>query len=254
MDNITTGISIKSIEDIKKMAEGGKLLHQIKEELKKSIKVGRNAAEVENIACDLIEKSGGKASFKMVEGYYWSTCININAGLVHGIPRKNVIFKKGDLISLDIGLYYKGFHTDSSFSLALNPSSETERFLKAGSLAMEKSVKEAKAGGRIFDISQAMETAIRSYGYSPIKALVGHGVGKGLHEEPAIPCFTEGNRADSPIIEEGMVLAIEVMYAMGKPDVVLEKDGWTIVSADGKITALFEETVAVAKKGPVILT
>lgn len=254
MVNITTGISIKSREDINKMVEGGKLLHQIKEELKKVIKIGGNAAEIEELSSDLIDKTGGKASFKMVPEYYWSTCINVNAGLVHGIPRKNVIFRKGDIVSVDVGLYYEGFHTDSSFSLALDPTLEVKKFLEAGMVAMKRSISSVKVGGRIFDISKAMEGEIKKFGYSPIRALVGHGVGKELHEEPAIPCFTEGRREDTAEIKEGMVLAIEVMYAMGKPDVVLEKDGWTIMSADGKITALFEETVAVTKEGSVVIT
>ena len=254
MVGITTGVSIKTDADIKKMTEGGKHLHRIKDELKKVIKVGANAAEVEKLALGLIEKIGGQASFKMVPGYYWATCINVNSGLVHGIPRKNLVFKKGDLVSVDIGLYYQGFHTDSSFSLGLGLNPEAERFLKTGEIALKKSVEAVSIGGRIYDISQAMEKAIKGSGYSPIKALVGHGVGKELHEEPAIPCFTDGKREDSLLIKEDMVLAIEVMYAMGKPEVALENDEWTIVSADGKITALFEETVAVTKNGPIVLT
>jgi methionyl aminopeptidase len=254
MVSITTGISIKSNEDLKKMTEGGRLLHSIKEELKKIIKVGTNAAEVEKLATDLLVKTGGQPSFKMVPDYYWSTCINVNSGLVHGIPRKNLIFKKGDLVSVDIGLYYQGFHSDSSFSLGLELTPENERFLKTGEIAQKKAIQAISVGGYIYDISQAMEKTIKGAGYSPIKALVGHGVGRELHEEPAIPCFTEGKREDSPQIKEGMVLAIEVMYAMGKADVALEKDGWTIGSADGKITALFEETVAVTKSGPIVLT
>jgi methionyl aminopeptidase len=254
MVNITTGISIKSDEDIKKMIEGGKHLHRIKDELKKIIRVGGNAAEVEKLSFDLIEKTGGKASFKMVPGYFWSTCVNVNDGIVHGIPRKNLVFHKGDLVSVDDGLYYKGFHTDSSFSVALDPSPETAKFLKAGEIALRKSIEAVKVGGRIWDISKAMEGVIVGSGYSPIRALVGHGVGKELHEEPAIPCFTEGRREDTSEIKEGMVLAIEVMYAAGKPDLALENDEWTIVSADGKITALFEETVVATKGGPIVLT
>ena len=255
MINIKGGISIKNQRDLATMIEGGKLLSRIKKQLKKTVKVGANASEVEEKAEKLINNiKGATASFKMVPKYYWNTCVNVNSGLVHGIPKKEVVFKKGDLVSVDIGLYYGGFHTDSSFSVVLQPDSRTRHFFEIGEKALQKAIKAVRVGQRIYDISRAIEQEISGANYSPIRALVGHGVGKSLHEEPVIPCFTQGEYSDSPLICQGMTLALEIMYAEGRPEVLLGEDGWTISSVDGKITALFEETVAATKRGPLVLT
>lgn len=248
------GISVKSPDEIEAMAEGGKKLSKIKNALRRAVGEGVRASDIEKLASKLIKEAGGEASFKMVPGYRWATCVNINEGLVHGIPKKEIVFKKGDVVSVDVGIYFRGFHTDTSFTLALEPKDGTAKFLRVGKEALEGAILKAKVGNRIYDISEAIEEKVRKAGYSPIKALVGHGVGRELHEEPQIPCFTYGRREDSPEIAPGVVLAIEVMYAQGKPNVVKEPDGWTISMADGKISALFEETVAVTSHGPFVLT
>ena len=248
------GIKIKSPSEIKTMEEGGKKLALIKNRLKEEIKEDKSAADIEEFANTLIEKSGGVASFKMVPGYSWATCVNVNNGLVHGIPKKETIFKNGDVVSIDVGLYYKGFHTDTSFTVGIKTNINVDNFLSAGKAALKKAINEVKVGNRIYDISLAIQKSIERGRYSPIKALVGHGVGRELHEEPQIPCFTIGDRNDSPEIAECMVFAIEVMYAMGTPEVVLLNDGWTIATRDGKISALFEETVALTANGFVVLT
>ncbi len=165
-----------------------------------------------------------------------------------------MVFRKGDVVSVDVGIYYKGFHTDTSFSVGLDLSPENKKFLSIGQNALEKAISRAKAGNHIFDISEAIESAVEASGYTPIKALVGHGVGRELHEDPQIPCFVPGRIEDSPEIKPGMVLAIEVMYAQGKDAVEIAKDGWTIRMRDGKISGLFEETIAVTEKGPKVLT
>lgn len=247
-------ISIKTEAEIEKMREGGKKLAKVKAKLREKIAPGVSAAEVEELANTLIQKEGAKASFKLVEGYSWATCVNVNDGLVHGIPKKETIFKKGDVVSVDVGLLYKGFHTDTSFSVDVDGSSEIKSFLRTGQEALNSAIKKAKPGGRIYDISEAIETRIKKSGYIPIRALVGHGVGKSLHEEPSIPCFTFGKREDTPEITPGMVLAIEVMYTHGSPEIVRESDKWTISTRDGKISALYEETVAVRPHGPIVLT
>ena len=244
----------KTEEEIAIMKEGGARLGRVKANLRKMVKEGMAASQIEEEANRLIEKEGGKASFKMVEGYSWATCINVNAGLVHGIPKQSLIFKKGDVVSVDVGLYYQGFHTDTSFTTAIEPTDEVKRFLEVGEDALKKAINKVIVGNRIFDISLAIQDTIESAGYSPIRALTGHGVGKELHEEPKITCFVIGSRQDSPEIKPGMTLAIEVMYAQGKPDVELGRDGWTISVRDGKISALFEETVAVTPHGPLVLT
>ena len=254
MPKISSRLSLKTPKEIEIMAEGGRRLAKIKEELKNSIKEGVEAIQIEKKAEKLIEKAGGQASFKMVPDYSWATCINVNQGLVHGIPKKGLFFKKGDVVSLDVGFYYQGFHTDTAFSLAIDPDPEIERLLKVGEKALNESIKKVKPGNRIDDLSKVIEETIKGAGFSPIKALVGHGVGRSLHEEPQIPCYLTGERKDSPKIEEGLVLAIEVMYARGSEEVKYSEDGWTIFMRDGKISALFEETVAATSHGPLILT
>jgi len=246
--------SIKDSQGLAVMVEGGKKLAAIKQKLRDEVRQGVKASDIETLAVKLIDKAGGKPSFMMVPGYRWATCVNVNAGLVHGIPKSEVVFKKGDLVSIDLGIYYKGFHTDSSFSLGISPSPEIERFLTVGEKALGVAIEAAKPGNKIFDISQAIQETIERAGYSPIKALVGHGIGRNLHEEPKIPCFVGVKREESPDIVPGMTLAIEVMYAQGNPDVELGKDGWTISMRDAKISALCEETVAILRHGPLILT
>lgn len=247
-------ISAKSPEEIKIMTEGGKKLAQVKARLKKEVREGVNAKEIDSLAEDLIIKSGGKPSFKMVKGYFWTTCININEGVVHGIPEKSVVFKKGDLVSVDLGMYYKGYHTDTSFSVGLAVDKKIRKFLGVGETALANAINATRVGNQIYDISREIEAVLKKENLSPIRALVGHGIGKKLHEDPQIPCFVSGDKSKSPEIPNNATLAIEVMYSQGKGDVAITSDGWTIATSDDTISALFEETVAVTKSGPIILT
>lgn len=248
------GMNIKTEAEIEIMHEGGRKLARVRDSLSEKVGEGVRAWDIEELAVRLIKKEKAKASFKMVKGYSWATCVNLNEGLVHGIPTKNVVFKKGDVVSVDLGIYYNGFHTDTSFTKAIDPDSKTANFLQVGKTAMKKAIEKTRVGNYVYDISEAIETSIRKAGFSPIKALVGHGVGRNLHEEPQIPCFVPGVKESSSKLPVGAVLAIEVMYCMGQPDVVINNDGWTISTADGKISALFEDTVAVTNKGPMVLT
>lgn len=247
-------IITKSKKELKVMEEGGKLLSEIKEKLINSVKEGVNAKEMDSLADTLIEKTGGRPSFKMVENYSWAICVNVNEGVVHGIPKKDTVFEKGDVVSVDVGLFYKGFHTDTSFTVAIDPDQETANFLKLGQKALKKGISKAVVGNRVYDISQAIEDTLKKGKATPIRALVGHGIGKSLHEDPQIPCFTSGKRQDTPEIPEGSTLAIEVMYTMGGSELGLAEDGWTISTQNGKIASLFEETVAVIGNGPLVLT
>ena len=249
-----SGVKIKSTRDILIMKEGGRKLAKIKNALAEEVKDGVKASDIEALATELIAKSGGQPSFKMVPGYSWSTCVNVNDGLVHGIPTKNIVFKKGDIVSVDVGLFYGGFHTDTSISLLIGKDNFKEKFLSVGKHALRKAIQQAKAGRKIGDISRVIEKTIEKGGYYPIRALVGHGVGRELHEYPPIACFTTGAREELIKIENGFVLAIEVMYADGGQDVVLDEDGWTIRTKNGKISALFEETVAMTPRGSLVLT
>lgn len=247
-------ILLKTTSDIQKMREGGKKLAKVKKSLKETIKEGASAIQIEQLAEKLINSEGGKASFKMVSGYSWATCVNINEGVVHGIPKESIVFKKNDIVSVDVGLYYKDFHTDTSFSVGIKVNKTNKHFLELGEKALKKAISRAIVGNRIYDISEAIESVLEKGKVSPIRALVGHGVGKDLHEQPQIPCFTSGDRSKTPEIKKGMTMAIEIMYAKGNPKLKLDTDGWTISTADGTISALFEETIAVTKSGSVILT
>lgn len=194
-------IDLKTPEEFKIMEEGGKILHEVKLVLKEATKVGVSAAEIDELAEKLILKAGAEPNFKKVEGYGWSTCISINEGVVHGIPHKEIIFKDGDLVSIDLGVLYKGLNTDTSISFALNPSKEVEKFLKAGREAFQNAVSAIVPNNSyIYDISKNMEDVILKHGYSPILDLTGHGIGKNLHEAPYIPCFTSGIRIETPKI------------------------------------------------------
>lgn len=244
----------KSKDEIEIMAEGGQKLARIKKTLFEKTTEGVSAWDIEKLAVKLIKEEGAEASFKKVPGYSWATCVNINAGLVHGIPNKEIVFKKGDVVSVDLGLYFKGFHTDCSFSKGIDVNSQTAKFLDVGREALKKAIDKVRVGKRVYDISEAIEKTVVSAGYNPIRALVGHGVGRKLHEDPQVPCFLPGTKEESMEIAEGATLAIEVMYALGSPDLVQGADGWTITTCDGKISALFEETVAVVAGRPKVLT
>jgi methionyl aminopeptidase len=248
------GIKIKTPEEIQIMLEGGKKLARVKKALAEAVKAGVSALDIENLAVKLIKEEGAEGSFNKVPGYSWMTCISVNEGLVHGIPTKSLVFKDGDIVSIDVGLYFKGFHSDTSITVGINLTPENRKFLNVGQMALDKAISLAKAGNYIYDISEAIESTIEAHGYSTIKALVGHGVGRELHEDPQIPCFVPGRITDSPKIEVGMVLAIEVMYAAGSDKVQVLEDGWTIAMRDGKMSGLFEESVAITPKGPLVLT
>lgn len=249
--------SLKTPHEIAVMTEGGKRLAEVRDALAASVMPGMKTIEIDKLATELIKKLGGKASFAMVPGYKHATCINVNDEVVHAIPGSRVI-QSGDVVGIDVGIFYKGFHTDTAVSVLAGKQSgksKAQKFLEVGKQGLLNAIDQARPGNRIADISKAMESAIRKGGYSPVKALTGHGVGKNLHEEPPIPCFSVGSYAQSPKIVPGMVLAIEIMYNMGESEVMYKNtDGWTITTADGTISGLFEETVAVTKDGPVVLT
>ena len=252
------GIPIKTAEEIEIMKKGGRRLAWVMREVLRRIEPGVRLRELEQLAGALIKKQRGRASFKMVDGYHWSTCLNVNQGVVHGVPG-DYHLKKGDLVSLDMGMFYQGLHTDMARTLQVgNLKSERrnskDKFLEAGKRALEAAIEAAKPGNRVGHISAAIEKEIKKAGFSPIEALTGHGVGKKLHEEPPIPCFLKGKIKETPELRPGMTLAIEIIYAQGDPEVILKDDGWTVETADGQLAGLFEETVAVTKEKPLVLT
>lgn len=242
-------------EDIETMAQGGAKLAVIRDTLAKMVAAGVSPLDIEKKAQELILKTGGKPSFQMVKNYRWATCININEGVVHGIPTGRA-FVRGDIVSIDVGMFYKGFHTDTSVTVPVDRiDKKTQKFLQVGQETLIRAISQAKLGNRISDISKTIQSNLERNGYSPVRALTGHGIGKNLHETPQIPCFWDAGVKDGEVISEGAVLAIEVIYAAGSSDLVLSgEDGWTIATKDGKIAGLFEETVAATRKGPRVLT
>ncbi len=255
-------INLKTQAEVAIMREGGVLLTEILTILLQKVKVGVSTKKLDELAYDLIKQTGGKPSFQTVKGYRWSTCMCVNDEVVHGIP--DDYLKPGDILCIDIGLLYKGFHTDTAWTvkvseqnLKINQAKEEkiDRFLKVGQEALAKAVSQAKAGYRVGHISWAIQTTIESQGYSVVKSLVGHGIGRKLHEEPQIPGFLDRKIEETPLLEEGMTLAIEVIYNEGKDQVVYKNnDGWTIVTKDGSLSAVFEQTVLVGKEKPLVLT
>lgn len=246
-------IQVKTPQEIKVMTEGGSKLANIRNRLAKMVAPGTTPLEIEQKAQELIKNQGGQPSFQMVKNYRWATCININDGVVHGIPTSTP-FKEGDLVSIDVGMFYKGFHTDTSVTLPAGATdARLEKFLEVGRLALTSAIGQAKPGNKVSDISKAIQSMVKKHGYSAVRALTGHGIGKNLHEEPQIPCFWEKSMQDM-ILPEGAVLAIEAIYTMGEPDLVLSEDNWTLRTKDGTMAGLFEETVAVVPDGPLVLT
>lgn len=245
-------IQIKTPAEIKTMAEGGRRLASVLGKVLGAVKVGVSLKELDQLAEELIKKQGGEASFKRVKNYHWTTCLNVNQGVVHGIPHQYRL-KKGDLLSVDLGIFYQGFHTDMAWTVWVGEKKKNA-FLEAGKRALKLATKAAKPGNRVGHLSVVIEREIRKAGWKPVKNLTGHGVGRELHEAPQIFCFLKEKVEKTARLEPGMVLAIEVIYVQGEPELALRNDGWTVETRDGKLAALFENTVAVTQKGPLILT
>lgn len=223
-----------------------------------SVMVGVTELEVDEIARREIYKLGGDLSYKTVPGYKYATCITVNEQVVHGIPTDRK-FIEGDLISIDLAVIYKGWHTDCAWTILVSgqgtggsEQSEKAKFLKAGEEALWLAVAKAVDGNKVGDISVAIQTKIEGAGYSVVRSLVGHGVGRSLHEDPQIP--GAGIAGTGPVLKTGNTLAIEVIYAQGKGEVVLAEDKWTFKTADNSWGGLFEMTVIVGKEKAEVLT
>lgn len=254
-------IDIKTPAEIADMREGGRRLGNILQELLDFSTPGVILTDIEKKADELITKNGATASFKTVSGYHWATCLCVNEIVVHGIPG-DYILKDGDVLTIDIGLIYKGFHTDtagtkiiSNSQFSISNFKEKEKFLKIGKLALERGIAAAKIGNRIGDISKVVQETIETAGYSIVKSLVGHGVGRQLHEEPQVPNYLRGAIENTLPLREGMTIAIEPIYAEGKGEIVYENDdGWTLATRDRSLTSVFEHSIAITLNGPVVLT
>ena len=252
-------IHYKSEKEIESMKAGGNILSEVMDYVLDSLEVGRSMEELDKMAEKEILKRGGKPSFKMVPGYRWTICSCVNDIVVHGIPGSYKI-REDDVVGIDMGVFYDGFHTDSSWSVRVGKSKSEkgesiDKFLKTGESALKKAIKQVKNGNYIYDISNAIQTEVEKEGYSVVRSLIGHGVGKKLHEDPEIPGVVTKPREKTLKIENGLTIAVEVIYNMGSPDVDFEsKDGWTIRTKDGKISGLFETTVASSDHGVILLS
>ncbi len=247
-------IPLKNQAEISLMIEGGRRLSLIFAQLLRAIKPGITAEEIELLACNLIKESGGEPSFKMVRDYAWATCLNLNQGIVHGIPRGFKI-NNGDLVSLDLGLFYQGFNTDMAYTFQVGKSSlEVVKFLNTGKKALQEAIDKARPGTDLVEVSRAIQSTIEGAGYACVRELTGHGVGRRLHEEPMIPCLFDPDQQGRYCLRSGMTLAIEVIYTLGHPDLWRSDDGWTISTRDGKISSLFEKTIAITNHEAMVLT
>lgn len=254
-------IYIKTPQEIEIMAKGGKILSETMWEVLKHAKPGVSELELDGLAEKLIKKQGGKPGFKMVEGYKHTICISTNEVVVHGIPTPYRL-KEGDVVGIDCGVFLEGFHTDMSESVRVmgseirkSGSSEVQKFLATGKKALEEAIQQVKPGNRIGHISKTIQDIVEGGGYSVVRELIGHGVGKELHEDPPVPGYLHGKLEKTPLLKEGMVIAVEIIYNMGKKEVVFSgRDDWTIETKDGSLSGLFERTVAVTADGHQVLT
>jgi methionyl aminopeptidase len=248
-------VNLKSDREIKIMTEGGRRLKAVVKELLPLIKEGVTTKEIDIQAEKLIKEQGGKSSFKTVSGYLWTICSPINEQIVHTKPSDRVL-KNGDVLTLDIGMLYQSLHTDYAITRIVgeNKDKKVHKFLEVGEKTLYLAIKEAKMGNRIGQISSVIEKEVTENGYFVIKELTGHGIGKKLHEDPYVFGFLDKPIDKTPLIKKGLVIAIEIIYAMGTDKMVYEEDNWSIITEDRSLSACFEHTVAVTNRGSIILT
>ncbi len=246
----------KTKKKVEIMRKAGKMLGEVLFEVLKSVKPGVTEIELDRLAERLILEKGGEVSFKKVDGYQHTICVSTNEVVVHGIPKEKVL-NEGDIIGIDCGVFLEGFHTDMAETVIVGSTSNPEvtKFLQVGKKAMYEAIKQAKIGHRVGHISRTMQERIEGNGYNVVRSLVGHGVGKELHEEPEVPGYLEKEIRKTPQLIEGMTIAVEAIYNMGEPGVKYDgSDDWTIVSEDGSLAGLFERTIVITENGSELIT
>jgi methionyl aminopeptidase len=242
----------KSAQEIETMARAGVVVAETLALLEEQIQPGLTTAELDAIAEEFIRSHGGEPTFKGYKGYPAATCLSPNSMVVHGIPG-TVKLADGDILSVDVGVTLDGFVADSAWTFPVGTiSPDTQRLLDACRAALEAGIAEAKPGNTVSDISRAVQTVTEAAGFSVIRSLVGHGVGRSMHEDPQVPNFVSAY--PGPELKEGMTIAIEPMITAGGPDVYLHDDEWSISTSDDSLAAHFEHTVAVTAAGPRVLT
>jgi len=245
-------ITVKSSEEIKIMREGGGILAKITKEVSGMVKPGITTQELNRAAEALVLKSGGKCSFLGYQGYPACLCTSVNEEIVHAIPSGRTL-KEGDIISLDLGILYKGFHTDMAVTVPVGKvSPEINRLIRVTKKALKRGIKKVGPGNTFGDISNTIQRYIEDQGFSAVKDLCGHGIGRILHEDPEI--LNYGTRHSGPEIKPGMVFCLEPMIAVGSGEIKKSKDGYAYETADGSLSCHFEHTVVATKNGAKVLT
>jgi methionyl aminopeptidase len=244
---------IKTEQEIELMRRSGQILRQVHEAIRPLVVAGASTMDLERVANAKIDSFGAKAAFKGYHGFPAALCTSLNDQVVHGMPSAKTILKDGDILSIDCGVVVNGFYSDAAVTYAIGtPSAKIRRLLDVTEASLEAAIEKAVPGGRLFDISAAVQTMCEAEGFGVVREFVGHGIGKTMHEDPQVPNY--GNAGKGPRLKAGMVLAIEPMINAGRADVKVLKDGWTAVTVDGSYSAHFEHTVAITKDGPLVLT
>lgn len=235
------------------MRESGRILANVLEELMAMVRPGISTYDIDRKCADIIKGYGCIPSFLNYNGYPASVCISVNDEVVHGIPSKKRILQDGDIVSLDCGVIYQGYHSDAARTVPVGEiSQEAKKLIEVTRQSFYEGIKFAKVGNHLHEISDAIQTYVEAHGFSVVRDLVGHGIGRNLHEEPQIPNFRQKRRG--PRLEVGMTLAIEPMVNAGRYDVYWLDDDWTVVSADGSLSAHYENTVLITDGEPELLT
>jgi len=246
-------INLKTDDEIEIMREAGKICAVIRDKLAEYVEPGITTRYLDKKAEKLMEMYGVQASFKGYQGFPAHITVSINEEVVHGIPKRRKI-NKGEIVSIDLAVIYKGFHGDSAVTVPVGKvPSEWKRLLEVTEESLYRGIEQARAGNHLRDISRAIETYVVANGFSVVRDLVGHGIGRSMHESPQVPNYVSTG-GYNVLLKPGMVLAIEPMINIGGPDVVWLSDKWTVVTKDRKPSAHFEHTVAITKDGPLILT
>jgi len=245
-------VILKSPDEIEKMRASNRIVADILRELKRLVKPGVRTIDLDRYAEEQARKRGARPAFKGYRGYAHSLCTSVNSVVVHGIPSERVL-EEGDILSLDFGIYYQGYYGDAALTVPVGRVSETaQRLMRVTEESLYRGIEQARAGNRLGDISAAVQDWIEAAGFSVVRDYVGHGIGRSLHEDPQIPNY--GVRGKGVELKPGMVFAIEPMVNEGTYEVKVLGDGWTVQTADGKLSAHFEHSVVITENGPVILS
>lgn len=246
-------IICRSPKEIEKMKAPNQLVAEILGKLAAMVAPGVTTMDLDVVAERWARDAGAEPAFKGYRGFPGTLCVSVNDEVVHGIPSSARVLKSGDIVSIDMGVKLGGFYGDSAVTVPVGEvPATTLALLQVTNESLMKAIAQVRVGGKLSDIGHAVQQWVESHGFSVVREFVGHGIGEALHEEPQIPNYGKPGRG--PTLAEGMVLAIEPMVAMGRPDTKVLKDGWTAVTRDGSLAAHFEHTVAVTKDGPLVLT